>query len=176
MDELERTRLSFREHWRGSGFYERFETSLSIGLVVLTCGIAIVTFARLIYTFVLQVPANWTALDLAKIHSLFALVLTIVIALEFSRSIVESLTNRHFIIASQSVVLIGILTVVRKLMLIDIREVAPLTLLGLAAIVAALGVLYYFLGNRALGGRLTGKRRRAAHQGRDSTGTEAEGA
>lgn len=136
---------NLREYWRGESIYGRFETVVSLVLVGTMALLVVITTAQLVYAVVSEFPVTLDGLTVANVQGIFGLVLTVLIALEFARSIVESLTTPHVIVQSRAIILIAILTVVRKLILLDLEELEPLVLVGLAALIVALGILYWFV-------------------------------
>ena len=76
-------------------------------------------------------------------QAVFGMVMTVLIALEFNHSILGVLQRRHGIVQVRTVVLIALLALVRKFIILDATHVEPVTLLGLAASVLALGAVYW---------------------------------
>jgi uncharacterized membrane protein (DUF373 family) len=139
----EHPRLS--DYWRTATLYGRFEMAVSV-LVVGVLGVLIVVLSgQLIYLVIDAIPNTTAELGVAEGKAIFALVLTILIALEFNRSIMESLTTPRVIVQSRAIILIAILTVVRKLILLDVTETTGFTMVGLAALLVALGALYWIV-------------------------------
>ena len=90
-------------------------------------------------------------------QAVFGMVMTMLIALEFNHSIRGVLERKHGIVQVRTVVLIALLALVRKFIIIDATHVEPVTLLGLAAAVLALGAVYWLMRDQ--------DRRDAAEQG-----------
>ena len=67
------------------------------------------------------------------------------IALEFNHSLAQVVKGRAGLIQVKTVILIGILVVVRKFVLIDIDNTSASMFLGLAAAILALGVVYWLV-------------------------------
>jgi uncharacterized membrane protein (DUF373 family) len=78
-------------------------------------------------------------------QAVFGMVMTVLIALEFNHSILSVLERRHGIVQVRTVVLIALLALVRKFILLDVTQEAPLTMLGLAISVLALGAVYWLV-------------------------------
>jgi uncharacterized membrane protein (DUF373 family) len=78
----------------------------------------------------------------------FGMIFTVIIALEFKRSLL-GLAERHSgVVQVRTVILIALLAVVRKLIIIDTSSADPWHLSGLAVAVLALGVVYWLVGDR----------------------------
>lgn len=88
----------------------------------------------------------WTGslLDLGyrDFQGLFDRILAALIALELAHSVRQTAAGEHGLIQVRTVLLIGVLAVVRKLILLEIESTSGLFLLGLAAAVLALGGVY----------------------------------
>ena len=88
----------------------------------------------------------WTGslLDLGyrDFQGLFDRILAALIALELAHSVRQTAAGEHGLIQVRTVLLIGVLAVVRKLILLEIESTSGLFLIGLAAAVLALGGVY----------------------------------
>jgi uncharacterized membrane protein (DUF373 family) len=80
--------------------------------------------------------------------------MTVIIALEFQRSLVVITGRRLGIVQVRTVVLIALLAVVRKLLILDLTSTDAALLFGLAAATLALGVVYRLVGERDGGERV----------------------
>ncbi len=78
----------------------------------------------------------------ASFQNLFDRVLAAVIALELAHSVQQMASGKHGLIQVRTVVLIGVLAVVRKLILLEIEGTTGTYLAGLAAAILALGIVY----------------------------------
>lgn len=122
--------------------YPRFERAIAaavtagMALVVL---LALVHFARGLYETALGAAPGW---DYTAFQSMFDRVLTVVIALELARSVQQMARGEHGLAQVRTVVLIGILAVVRKFILLEIETTSGAFLAGLAAATLALGLVY----------------------------------
>ncbi|MFL5169714.1 MAG: phosphate-starvation-inducible PsiE family protein [Microvirga sp.] len=135
-----------RESWDALGAYGRFEQIVSLiltGLVSLVVAVALLhLLARvaLLVIFGLVDPA-----DQAVFQAIFGMILTVLIALEFNHSILSVLERRQSIVQVRTVVLIALLALVRKFIILDASKTEPLTLLGLAAAILALGAVHWLV-------------------------------
>lgn len=122
--------------------YAVFERSVAwlvtagMGIVIL---LALLHFARGLYAAGLGVTPGW---DYSAFQILFDRVLTVVIALELARSVQQMARGEHGLAQVRTVVLIGILAVVRKIILLEIESTSGMFLLGIAAATLALGLVY----------------------------------
>jgi uncharacterized membrane protein (DUF373 family) len=87
--------------------------------------------------------------DQEVFQALFGMILTVLIALEFNHSIMEVLERENSIVQVRTVVLIALLALVRKFIVLDTTKTDPLTIIGLAAAVLALGAAHWLVRDRA---------------------------
>lgn len=124
------------------GFYQLFERTVA-GLI--TLGLMVV-IALAVGQFLLGVGDTLAKLDrsytYATFQSLFERVLAAVIALELAHSVQQMAAGEHGLIQVRTVLLIGVLAVVRKFILLEIDATSGVFLLGLGASILALGVSY----------------------------------
>ena len=129
-----------RETWPGLAAYERFEQVASL---VVTALVSLLIVAALIHLSVRVVLLVLYGLaDPAEqqvFQTVFGMVMTVLIALEFP----GVLARKRGIIEVRTVVLIALLALVRKFIIIDAAHAEPLTEVGLAAAVLALGAVYW---------------------------------
>lgn len=126
--------------------YERFEQLICItltALIALVIGVAVLHLAIRIFSLLMQDvidPANQ-----ATFQSVFGMIMTVLIALEFKHSVLVMLKRHQNIVQARTVILIALLAVVRKFIILDLGELQPLTMIGLAAASLALGGVYWLI-------------------------------
>jgi uncharacterized membrane protein (DUF373 family) len=81
-------------------------------------------------------------------QSVFGMIFTVIIALEFKRSLLVLAERRESIVQVRAVILIALLAVVRKLIILDLKHTEALQLLALAAAILALGGVYWLVRDR----------------------------
>jgi uncharacterized membrane protein (DUF373 family) len=155
-----------REAWPGMTAYERFE---QVAALIVTLLVSLLIAAALVH-LVLTILALvfFDLVDPAEkelFQAVFGMIMTVLIALEFNHSIRGVLERRHGIVQVRTVVLIALLALVRKFIIIDATKVEPVTLIGLAAAVLALGGVYWLMRDQ--------DRRDAAQEGASGVGGEA---
>ena len=135
-----------RDAWPGLSSYERFEHVVSLVLTVL---ISLVIVAALInLTFRILMLVIFGLLDPAEhsvFQAIFGMIFTVLIALEFNHSIIGVLHRKETVVQVRTVVLIALLALVRKFIILDATKTEPLTIIGLAAAVLALGGVYWLV-------------------------------
>ncbi len=135
-----------REAWPGLSTYERFEQVVSL---VLTSLIGLVIAAAVIHlSFRILMLVLSGLLDPAEtgvFQAVFGMIFTVLIALEFNHSIIGVLHRKESIVQVRTVVLIALLALVRKFIILDASKTEPLTILGLAAALLALGSVHWLV-------------------------------
>ena len=145
MEELRDARRQFRL----LSLYQRFE---HIVVLFLTALIAVVIVAalwtlslRILFGLVLS--GSLDPSDYSAFQAVFGMILTVIIALEFKKSLLVLAERRDIIIQMRSVVMIALLAICRKVIILDLTETDALHILALAAAVLALGIVYWLIGN-----------------------------
>jgi uncharacterized membrane protein (DUF373 family) len=75
----------------------------------------------------------------------FGMIFTVIIALEFKRSLLVVAERRHGIVQVRTVVLIALLAIVRKLMIIDLSATDANQLFALSSAILALGGVFWLV-------------------------------
>jgi uncharacterized membrane protein (DUF373 family) len=84
--------------------------------------------------------------DYTVFQALFGTIFTVIIALEFKRSLLVVAERRHGIVQVRTVILIALLAIVRKLMIIDLSTAdAAQQVLALAAAILTLGAVFWLI-------------------------------
>jgi uncharacterized membrane protein (DUF373 family) len=135
-----------REAWPGLSTYARFEQVVSL---VLTALIGLVIIAAVLnLTFRVVTLVLFGMLDPAEhgvFQAIFGMIFTVLIALEFNHSILGVLERKESIVQVKTVVLIALLALARKFIILDATKTEPMTIIGLAAAILALGGVYWFV-------------------------------
>jgi len=133
--------------WALLTLYQRFE---HIVILVLTGLIAIViVFAiwNLALKIVLRLilAGAFDPTDQTVFQAVFGMIFTVIIALEFKRSLLVLAERGDTIVQVRTVILIAMLAVVRKLIILDLTTTNAQQLLALAAAILALGGVYWLV-------------------------------
>ena len=136
-----------RERWRPLTVYQKFEHAV---ILVLTALIAIViAFAlwNLTVKILLSIVSSggFDPTNYSVFQALFGMIFTVIIALEFKRSLLVIAERRRGIVQVRTVVLIALLAIVRKLMIIDLTASNAAEVFALAAAILALGAVYWLV-------------------------------
>ena len=139
-----------REQFKLLSLYQRFE---HIVITILTALIAIIVVVAvwnltLKIVFGLILPGNLDPSDYAIFQAVFGMIFTVIIALEFKKSLLVVAEGRDTVVQIRSVVMIALLAICRKVIILDLTETDALHILALAAAILALGLIYWLIGVR----------------------------
>ncbi len=130
----------------GITLYERFEHGVIFILTLLIVAIVADATWHLAQSVVLLMmndavqPANQSVFQ-----SVFGMIFTVIIALEFKHSLLIVLARQESVVRVRSIILIAMLAIVRKFIILDLGETAAATLFALSASILALGVVYWLV-------------------------------
>jgi uncharacterized membrane protein (DUF373 family) len=135
-----------RAGWKLMTFYQKFEHAV---ILVLSALIAVVV-ALAVWNLLLKVAASlfssgFDPTDYSVFQALFGMIFTVIIALEFKRSLLVVAERQHGVVQVRTVILIALLAIVRKLMIIDLSTTEAVQLFALAAAIVALGSVYWLV-------------------------------
>lgn len=134
-----------RDEMRVMTFYERFERVIALLLSAVITVVIVVSLIQLIRTvFVLLFLEAFNPLEHAVFQTVFGMILTLLIAMEFKHSILRVALRRDTIIQVKTVVLIALIAMSRKFVLLDLGT-GPAKIAALAGATLALGVVYWLL-------------------------------
>ena len=137
-----------REQWAIMSFYERFEQVVALALSAVIAVIIVVSLLQLIsIVFTLLILDAFNPMDHKVFQSVFGMIMTLLIAMEFKHSIVRVALRRDSIIQVKTVILIGLIALARKFVILD-PEASPGKIAALAGATLALGITYWLLRDR----------------------------
>ena len=136
-----------RAQWVALTLYRKFEHGV---VLILTSLIAIVIVfsvwnlaLRILFGLVLSDSLDPTENEVFQ--AVFGMIFTVIIALEFKRSLLVVTERTDTVVQVRTVILIAILAVVRKLIILDLTTTAAVQLFALAAAILALGGVYWLV-------------------------------
>jgi uncharacterized membrane protein (DUF373 family) len=141
---------SFREQFEPLSLYQRFEHAI---VLILTALIAIIVVAAvwnliLKILFGLVLSGSLDPSDYSVFQAVFGMIFTVIIALEFKKSLLVLAERRDSVVQIRSVVVIALLAICRKIIILDLTETDALHILAFAAAILALGVIYWLIRDR----------------------------
>ena len=133
--------------WRWLTVYLKFEHAV---VLVLTALISIIIVSaiwklaiKILYSLVLSDTFDLT--DLTAFQSVFGMIFTVIIALEFKRTLLLVTERTESVVQVRAVILIALLAIVRKLIILDISPGDAPQLLALAVATLSLGGVYWLV-------------------------------
>ena len=126
-------------------FLNRFEQYIVIsllGMMIIVVFLATLELAIIIVEQMIE-PPRIILLNIKEVLEIFGFFLMILIGLELIETIKVYLTQDK--IHVEIVFLVAIIAITRKVIILDVKMLTPLTLLGVAAIILSLSVGYYVL-------------------------------
>ena len=133
--------------WRLLRLYEKFEHAV---ILVLTALIALVVLAA-VWSLALDIVLglllsdSMDPTDHRVFQSVFGRIFTVIIALEFKRSLLVVTERRDSVVHIRAVISIALLAVIRKLIILDISVTDGFQLLALAAAILSLGGVFWLV-------------------------------
>jgi uncharacterized membrane protein (DUF373 family) len=126
--------------------YRYFERTVSIILTLLLAVIVIASLLHLIFNIAHAVLfTSFDPTNPGVFQGLFGGIFTVIIALEFKRSILVTAEHDEGAARVRVVILIGMLAIARKLIILDLSHVSAAQLVGLSAAFLSLGVVYWLV-------------------------------
>ncbi|WP_448579070.1 phosphate-starvation-inducible PsiE family protein [Thermaurantiacus sp.] len=141
---------SFVDRWAVFSFYQRFEQLVTLTLSALLMIVILAAiwnlFLRVMLGLVLEGSLDPT--EHSVFQSVFGAIFTVIIALEFKRSIIVSIETHDTVFHVQTVVLVALLALLRKFIILDLQQTGAATIAALAFATLALGSIYWLLRSR----------------------------
>jgi len=143
-----------RTKWQTLSIYEKFEQTVVSVLTLVIAGIVtIATWQLLLHTLNLVESHLVNLADSQVFQSIFGMVLTVLIALEFKHTLLVVRHHRRAIVQVRAVVLIALLALVRRFIILDLYQTTPSVIAALAGATLALGVVFWLVGSYEQQGR-----------------------
>lgn len=134
------------DQWKLATAYERFEQVVVLiltGLIILVIASAVWHLAiKILFGLVLT---SFDPTDPVVFQTVFGMIFTVIIAMEFKHSILIMVKREQSIVQVRTVVLIAMLAVIRKFIILDLSSTTANQIFALAAGVIALGAVYWLV-------------------------------
>ena len=135
-----------RARWQRLSLYQKFEHAV---IFILSALIAILVVLAL-WNLVLKIFASIFASGFdptaySAFQAVFGMIFTVIIALEFERTLLVIAERDRGVVQVRTVILIALLAIVRKLMIMDMSITDAQQLFALAAAILALGGVYWLV-------------------------------
>jgi uncharacterized membrane protein (DUF373 family) len=123
---------------------EGFEHVVIVALLLIMMVAILVSAAGLGWALVQETVASpKLLLDVRQVMGIFSLVFTVLIGLELLETIKTYLSKDQFHV--EIVFLVAMIAAARKVILLEIKDVEPLALVGVAAVILALAAGYFLV-------------------------------
>jgi uncharacterized membrane protein (DUF373 family) len=121
-----------------------FERIISIALIVMMAGVVALATIELGWLIVSDLlGAQEFLLGIGEMLDLFGFFMLILIGLELLETIRAYLAEH--VVHAEVVIEVAMIAVARKVIILDVKEIEPLALIGIAAILVALGVTFWII-------------------------------
>lgn len=87
-------------------------------------------------------------MEVYSVQRLFGMVMTVLIAMEIGNSVMRHVREHEVIIQAREIILISMMAVVREIMLVDLSQDDPLTVVWLGIATFVLAGAYWLMGQR----------------------------
>jgi uncharacterized membrane protein (DUF373 family) len=136
-----------RARWKLLSLYQKFEHAVILVLTLLISIVVALAVWNLVLKILLSIVASrgFDPSDYAVFQALFGMIFTVIIALEFKRSLLVVAERRQSIVQVRTVILLALLAIVRKLIILDLATTDSMQLFALAAAILSLGVVYWLV-------------------------------
>jgi uncharacterized membrane protein (DUF373 family) len=130
--------------------YQLFE---HVVILILTALIAVVVVAA-VWNLTLKIllglvfAGSFDPSDYSAFQIVFGMMFTVIIALEFKKSLLIVAERQGSVVQIRTVVVIALLAICRKVIILDLAETDAWHILALAAAILALGSVYWLIRDR----------------------------
>ena len=124
--------------------FERIIVGTLVAMMMLTILVSTVELVVLLVRDLIQPPLN--LLTISELLEVFGFFMVILIGIELLDTVKAYVTEQHLRV--ESVIMVALIALARKVIVLDIKDYPPATLLALAALLTALAVGYFFLRGR----------------------------
>lgn len=130
--------------------YQRFEHVIILILTTLIAIVVVIAVWNLILKILLGLILNggFDPSDYSVFQAVFGMIFTVIIALEFKKSLLVVAERRKRVVQIQAVVVIALLAICRKIIILDLATTDAWHILALAAAILALGAVYWLIRER----------------------------
>ncbi len=121
--------------------FERVVTSTLIGMMAVVIVLAVADLTWVLVKDIISPPV--VLLDLDELLDLFGMFLLVLIGIELLETLKAYVRERE--LRAEVIILVAIIALARKIVTLDVKDVPSVSLLGIAAIIVALGIAYYLI-------------------------------
>ena len=138
---------AMRLRWLSLTIYQKFEHVILLILTGLIAVLIVVAVWNLTLKIFLSLFLTGTLdpTDHVVFQDVFGMIFTVIIALEFKRSLLVAAERRESIVQVRTVILLAMLAIIRKFIILDLAATDALHLFALAAAILALGGVHWLV-------------------------------
>ena len=125
-------------------FLKKFEHVVIIALIFMMIVVVLISTVELAYIIIKDIispPIFWLEID--DLLDIFGFFLLILIGVELLETIKAYLAQK--VVHSEIVLEVALIAITRKVIILDVKEYSGLAIIGVAALIIAIAVAYYFL-------------------------------
>ena len=125
----------------------KFEKMIVVSLIimmVLVVLISTIELAVLIIKDIIEPPRYWLGID--QLFEIFGFFLMLLIGVELLETIKAYLSES--VVHSEIVLEVALIAISRKVITLEVKAYEPLTLIGIAALIASIALAYFFIRKR----------------------------
>lgn len=138
-----------RNHWFLMSFYEKFEQIIALILSFLIAVIIVISVFQLMsQIFPILIGGSVNLLEHSVFQSIFGMIMTVLIAMEFKHSIIRVIEKSESIVQVKTVILISMLAISRKFIILDTKVTDAATIAALSFSILVLGIVYWLMRER----------------------------
>jgi uncharacterized membrane protein (DUF373 family) len=136
-----------KKNWSALSSYQKFEHLIVLVLTAIIMVVVVAALWNLAVKVIVSIvlTGSFDPTDYTVFQTVFGMIFTVIIGLEFKRSILMMAERKEGIVQVRTVVLIALLAVVRKVIILDLNTTDPMQIFSLAAAVVALGSVYWLV-------------------------------
>jgi uncharacterized membrane protein (DUF373 family) len=126
---------------------DKLERVLTVVLAVIMTAIVLTSMADFVVWLVKDLvtpPVGFLGVD--KLLDVFGAFLLVLIGMELLETLKTYMRDHE--LHAEVIVLVAVIALARKIIVLDLKGLTPATLLGIAAVMLALGIVYYLIRNR----------------------------
>lgn len=121
--------------------FENLVTHILMMMMVVLVAIAVADLGVLLVKDILSAPMG--LLDADELLELFGFFLLVLIGIELLETLKAYVREKQ--IRAEVIMLVALIAVSRKIIILDVRQVPSETLIGIAALIVALGITYFLM-------------------------------
>lgn len=139
-----------RAEFKLLSLYQRFEHVVILILTTLIAIVVIIAVWNLILKILsgLILAGGFDPSDYSVFQAVFGMIFTVIIALEFKKSLLVVAERKKRVVQIQAVVVIALLAICRKIIILDLTETDAWHIFSLAVAILALGGVYWLVRER----------------------------